>query len=241
MTVTSNGFTLPVFNAPGIGGSQLSIVDTGLPSIEDGFNPFFPLSLEGWGFSTVLLAYLTENWLRLHNPPQGFSIPIVCEGSGEVDMAARFPEQSKINFVRLSIRTPLKYDGDLLFGKVPIYYLGMCGFGISNTQQLPFQQLGAKFFSLFASQEVASSKGKACWINHLDGVFYPEHPTQDTFWWHLKEGIFADASIVLHGLGVGCTATTGEIGNYQHFNPLAGGWRTIDGIQGMFDGAGQPI
>lgn len=235
MGVTASRFTLPHYRDDGfnVGGIRWENYD--LPAIEDEVN-FTTLNFIGFGLTTVLLAYLTQIWVELNKPEAGFQAILPIRGSGYCTLQS-LGLRNKIIGVRMNIVPPPPDDSDLIYGQLPIYYLGMAGYGGVRTQGTAINTgLGLLQIGITNDEPYFAAP---IFINHLTQTFpLPKGEGEHSlFWWHLKEGLrgFITVTEEYTDEPIQCTYQSGGDVT-QRFNPkLSYPWQG-----GMFDGGLNP-
>lgn len=204
---------------------------TCVPSIES--DPF----TDGIGCTVAIFGYLADIWARTCHPLlRTVDEPLDIEGSGEYQNPSSVYRSLAI--VRMFLQLPPPVASDLIFGNVPIYYLGMCGWG-----NAPRFGLGYSAGPTFIQGSVSfgeSSKAPPKFINHQDNYFIAPSVGYNTFWWHLKPGVRGTIYPQVTDYGYGATGNVPEIA--QTWMPSYGGWcpSPPSPFGQVFDGCGKP-
>lgn len=204
---------------------------TCLPSLES--NP----GADGFGCTTALFGYLADIWARTcHNLSRVVDEPIDLVDSGFYQNPdTTFPW---LHSVRIDFFPPPPTYSDLLYGEVPIYYLGMMGWGFSpgvsgQFSAGPIRLSGGVTFS-------EPYKLAPIFINHLKNEVRAPQAGLNAFWWHLKKGV--RGVMTPHVIDYGFGATANPEGAAQTYQPSYGGWcpSPPSPFGQVFDGCGQP-
>lgn len=191
---------------------------------------------ENYGLTTVVLAYLTQIWARMYLPLDGeiFSIPIT--GSGFID-TIRFPFSPWI--IGADIEIVVVPDNiDMIFGELPIYYLGMAGFGSSFNQSVQIPLFG-EVFDLGINTGIQNFD-PPIFLNHLSNNLgiRDNTTTKNLVWWHLKPGVRGFLTVTTQFMGPHTYTTIENADPFvQAFNPLeVNPWQ-----DGQVDGGLNPV
>lgn len=172
------------------------------------------------GMSTVMLGYLNSIWRELKGSPIGFIIPARVIDSGFASLFGTFA-YPRILGVTLNLELPVPIDTDMIFGRVPQYYLGMCGFGAIRGSA---GAVGVGPFVIGGGTVTEPPLyGETIFINHPNHRFIPAtDKTPNMFWWHLKPGVQGILNIFSEAPdNAGCITFTDTADPYtQGFNPM---------------------
>jgi len=234
---TFGNFLLPTINL-NKGAKKISWDFYPLPAIEDAVNVFSP-DFQGYGLTTVLLAYLTQIWSVLCAQDSGRPADI----GGITRSGLAFypgPDNAPLSQVLLSITSPIPPATDMIFGNPPVYHFGQCGFASVDITTATVDLYGADF-------TIASGIGgqvfhKAEWINSINNAYFPQGDPNG-FWWNLKPFVTADLTLYGGPIGFGSGCVRENPAFNQMFNPFAGAWDPQINIaaRASLDGRGDPV
>lgn len=193
---------------------------------------------DGTGCTAAIFGYLSDIWCRTVHPVSRVQDDVQdMSGSGEYVAPGR-NGNPYLAAVQFDLDPPAPSNTDLIFGDVPIYYLGLCGFGVAPVLTGYFN---AGPVVLQGQVSIGGSrKLPPIFINHLNNWIPAPHPQLNVFWWHLKPGVKGKFLPIAIDYGFG--ATTNVPGVAQGWLPSYGGWCALppSPFGQVFDGCGLP-
>lgn len=237
MAPTDKRFSLPHYAGPGSGSGIIQWDDYDLPGFEDaGEQLGIPANA---GLTTVILAYLTQNWIKLHEPLVGERRSFPISGSGWITTAdAEFWPQIIGAEINIAVWPD---ESDITYGDPNVFYFGMCGTGAASDPVSAVAPILGVF--RFTAREVVPGFKRIQWINHENHFLDIDRfgGITNTIWWALKPGVRGFLTLYLESVAQRLRSLTITADPFnQVFNPwLPNPWQGGD-VDGGLNAVGPP-